>query len=437
MIEKLKSIKNHRGFMKYFYNTSWLFVERIFRMSIGIFIGIWMARYLGVEKFGIFSYAQSFVGLFAAISTLGLDGIVIRELVKEKNEKVLLGTVFFLKLIGAFATLVFISIAINFTENESITNILIFIIASATIFQSFNVIDMYFQSIVLSKYIAYANIISQTISLLIKATLILYKAPLIAFAYAVLFDSIILAFWYIYFFFKYSKFTFFNFRFNRKIAIFLLKSSWPLILSGIVISIYMKIDQVMIKEMLGNKAVGLYAAAVKLSQAWYFIPMLIASSLYPAIINAKEINEKIYYERLQKLYDFMVWISLVIAISMTFLSNWVVELLYGGQYNEAGNVLKIHIWAGIFVALGVVRGKWIIVENLQKYTPIYLLIGLILNILFNYFYIPKYGIEGAAYATLIAQAGGTLIAPLFIKETRISFKMMMKSLLLIPSIIKI
>ena len=130
-------------------------------MLVGLFVGIWIARYLEPEQFGLFSYAQSFVGLFTAFATLGLDGIVVRELVKgESRRDILLGTVFWLKLIGAFLVLIFLAIAVNFTSNDHYTNKFIFIIASATIFQSFNVVDFYFQSKVLSKYVVFANIIS-------------------------------------------------------------------------------------------------------------------------------------------------------------------------------------------------------------------------------------------------------------------------------------
>ncbi len=313
MITKLKSLKNHQGFMKYFKNTSWLFGEKILRMIVGLFVGIWVARYLGPEQFGLFSYAQSFVGLFTAIATLGLDGIVIRELVKDESKRdVLLGTAFRLKLIGAFGVLLFLAVAVNFTSNDHYTNILIFIIASATIFQSLNVIDMYFQSKVLSKYVVYANIISLFISTIIKIILLLNEAPLIAFAWVILFDSFVLAMGFLYFY-LHNHLSFRVWKFEKSVAISLLKDSWPLILSGIVISIYMKIDQVMIKEMLDSEAVGQYAAAVRLSEAWYFIPMVIASSLFPAIINAKKQSEELYYARLQKLYDLMVWMAIAIA----------------------------------------------------------------------------------------------------------------------------
>ena len=193
----------------------------------------------------------------------------------------------------------------------------------------------------------------------------------------------------------------------------------------------MKIDQVMIKVMLDSEAVGQYAAAVKLSEAWYFIPMVIASSLFPAIINSKKQSEVLYYARLQKLYDLMIWMAIAIAVPMTFISGWVVDLLYGAQYNEAASVLMIHIWASIFVFLGVASSKWLIIENLQGYAMINTIIGAITNILLNLLLINYFGIEGAAWATLISYFIAAYLCLSFFKSTRINFYKLSKSLILI------
>jgi O-antigen/teichoic acid export membrane protein len=411
--------------MKYFKNTSWLFFEKILRMIVGLFVGIWVARYLGPEQFGLFSYAQSFVGLFTAIATLGLDEIVVRELLKDESRRdELIGTAFYLKLIGAIAVLIVLAIAIQFTSNDHYTNILVFIIASATIFQAFNVVDMYFQAKVLSKYVVYANVISLFISSIVKIVLILNDAPLIAFAWATLFDSVVLALGFIYYYIKNnSTFKIQNLKFSKATAVALLKDSWPLILSGIVISIYMKIDQVMIQEMIGSEAVGQYAAATRLSEAWYFIPMVVASSLFPAIINAKKQSEELYYARLQKLYDLMVWMAIAIALPMTFLSDWLINLLYGEQYSQAGTVLMIHIWTGVFVFLGVAFGKFLTTQNWTKKSFYRTLLGAILNIILNFILIPKYGINGAAIATLLGQFIANYVYDIFDRDLHNQLKM--------------
>ena len=192
--------------MRYFRNTSWLFAEKVLRMFIGLFVGVWVARYLGTEQFGLLSYVQSFVFLFTAIATLRLDSIVVRELVKsDMQDDFLLGTAFGLKLLGAIVTLPVLGIAVQMTSNDQYMNTLVFIISSSTIVQSFNVIDFYYQSKVLSKYVAFANTISLILSSIIKVGLILTDSPLLFFALTAIFDSIILSIGLVYFYKKTSQ----------------------------------------------------------------------------------------------------------------------------------------------------------------------------------------------------------------------------------------
>lgn len=428
LVSKINELKNRQGFMRYFKNTSWLLGEKILRMAVGLFVGIWVVRYLGPEQFGLLSYAQSFVFLFTAFATLGLDGIVVRELVKDESKRdELLGTAFTLKLIGAVIVLLMLTLIINIMSADTQTKLLIIIIASATLFQSMNVVDFYFQSKVLSRYVAFANTLTLFVSSVVKIWLIVNDAPLVAFAAVVLLDSVVLSLGFLYTYLKVGgEIT--QWTFNKHIALNLLKDSWPLILSGLVVSIYMRIDQVMIKEMLNAEAVGQYAAAVRLSEAWYFIPMVIASSLFPAIIEAKKQSEELYCERLQKLYDLMVWLAIAIALPMTFLSDWVVGLLYGGQYSQAGSVLMIHIWSGIFVFLGVASGKWYLSENLQKYAFLRTFLGVVANIFLNITLIPRYGVEGAAIATLISQIIAAYVYDFLNERTRGVFYMKTRSL---------
>lgn len=447
---KINQLANHHGFMKYFKNISWLMGEKILRMCVGLFVGIWVARYLGPEQFGLLSYAQSFVFLFTAIATLGLDGIVVRELVNHPEKRdTLLGTAFGLKLIGAIMILPLLAIGVQLTSNDSYTNILVFIIASATIFQSFNVIDFYYQATVRSKYVALANAIALALSSVIKIGLILNEASLLAFAAMVVFDSMVLSLGLIYFYLNQSQFQdefnagqdvenrlaerILKFKFTGTMAVELLKASWPLILSGLVVSIYMKIDQIMIKEMMDVEAVGQYAAAVRISEAWYFIPMVIASSLFPAIINAKKISKVLYYARIQNLYSTIVWITVVIAVPISLSSDWIISFLYGPEYSQAASVLTIYALGGIFVSLGVVSGKWYLVENLQVLAFWRTFHGLLINVLLNFLLIPKFGLIGAAFSTLVGQAVAAFIFDVFHKKTRFQFRLKLKALLLINS----
>jgi O-antigen/teichoic acid export membrane protein len=418
----------HAGFRRYFANTSWMFGEQMLRMIAGLLVGIWVARYLGPEQFGMFSYALAFVAIFGSVAKLGLDSIVVRDLVNEPHKRdVFLGTAFWLKLIGALVTLVIVAFTTLFTSNDYTTNLYIFIIASGIIFQSFEVIDFYFQSKVLSKFVSICKIMQLLFSSLLKIYFVLTGADLLWFVVVSLIDQITLAITF-YIAYRYQKLGGFYRHFDWDVTKKLLKDSWPLIFSGLVIAIYMRIDQIMIKEMLGEIEVGIYSAAVRLSEVWYFVPMLITNSLFPAIVNAKKMDEALYYKRLQQLYTFMVWIAISIALPITFLSDWLVTSLYGVPYREAGLVLMIHIWSGIFVFLGVASGSWFASENLQRLAFYRTFSGMIVNVALNYFLIPIYGVAGAAVATLIAQVMAAFVFDAFSKQTRKVFFMKLNTL---------
>jgi O-antigen/teichoic acid export membrane protein len=432
LIARLKhlthSAKTHPGFRRYFANTSWMFAEQILRMVAGLLVGIWVARYLGPEQFGVFSYAIAFVSLFSSIAKFGLGTIVVRDLVKKPEQRdSYLGTAFWLKLIGAILMLGIVAITMQLTTSDHLTNLYILFIASGAIFQSFEVVDFYFQSQVLSKFVSICKMTQLLISSILKLYFVFTGADLIWFVLITLFDQFTLAL-SLYLAYRYQKLGSFYRHFNMMLAKQLLKDSWPLIFSGLVVMIYMRIDQIMIKEMLGEREVGLYSAAVRISELWYFIPAIITTSLFPSIVNAKKISEKLYYSRLQRLYTVLVWSSIAIALPMTFLSESLITLLYGDTFENAGDVLMIHIWAGVFVSLGVASGAWLTSQNLQNHAFYRTFFGAVINVIMNLVLIPIYGMIGSAIATVIAQMMAALLFDLFSSKTRIGFFMKLKTL---------
>lgn len=380
-----------------------MFGEQFLRIIAGLFVGIWVARYLGPEQYGLFSYVLAFTAIFGGIAKLGLDGIMVRELVKyPKKRDSYLGTAFWLKILGAFIVMGLIAAILPFTSNDATTNLFTFIIAAGLVFQSLEVVEFYFQSKVLAKIVSICKVTQLTLSSIIKIYLVLTETELIWFVLVTALDALSLAISY-FVAYQLQKNSAFYKHFDFGIAKQLLKDSWPLIFSAIVVMIYMRIDQIMIKEMLGEYEVGIYSVAVRLSEAFYFIPMLVTKSLFPAILNAKKQSEELYKQRLQRLYTFMVWFAIAIALPMTFLSKWLILQLFGEAYQEAGQVLMIHIWAAIFVFLGVAFSKYLLTENLTKITFQRTLLGAVSNLIFNLWLIPIYGVSGAAVATLLAQ----------------------------------
>jgi len=423
-----EQIRSNEALRKILYNTSWLFADRIIRMGIGVIVIVWIARYLGPEQFGIYNYAIAFVALFTALSTLGLDHIVVREIVRQPDKKdEIVGSALLMRFLASVITVVLISIIIILLRpDDALTRLMVLIIASAMIFQSFEVIDFWFQSQVQSKYTVLAKNVAFLFISGVHIGLILSEASLIAFAIARLGEMFLFAVGLV-FLYRYSGSALRKLRFRLKQATHLLRDSWPLILSGIMIMLYMRIDQVMLGEMIGDASVGIYSAAIRLTEVWFFIPTAILISVFPNIIETKKKNEGLYYRRLQRLYTLLTWIAIIIAILIMFIAKPIINVLYGSEYIEASSVLVISIWAGVFVFQGLARGKWFLAEDLQKFAYIFTGIGVIINVILNLLLIPRYGATGAAIATLITQCIVVIPAPLFNRKTRLSSIMILRS----------
>ena len=428
ILKKTLQLKHHSGFRKYFANTSWLLGERILRMAVSLFVTIYVARYLGPERFGLLSYALSFVWLFSSLASFGTDNILVRELVRHPEQrKNLIGTVFWLKVCGSVVMGTAITTVLYFRTEDQQTYWLIALIALGFLFQATNVVEFYFQAQIQSKFTVRVQIIQLLITSLLKIYLVWSEAELVWFAVALMLDQAVVAVLLLIMYrWKIEKFPYLSFNIIK--AKLLLKDAWPLIFAGMVVSIYMKIDQIMLKEMLNAKAVGVYAGAVKLCEAWYFVPTALVASLFPAVVAARKKSATTYEERVQKLYDLMVWGSVAVALPTTLLSDWIILILYGTDFQEAADVLRIYIWAGVFVSLGVASSKWLVAENLQRYSFYVTTLGAILNVGCNLWFIPIYGIKGAAFATLMAQGTVSFVSLSFFSKTRKNCWKMINSL---------
>jgi polysaccharide transporter, PST family len=415
-------------------NIGWLFLDKIVRMGVGLYITLYIARYLGASQFGTFNYAIAFAAMFSPIATLGLDAVVIRYLVNDVSFKQqILPTVFWLKLIGSLGAL-FLSVAgiYLFRHNDSLTISLVSILAGVGVVQTFDTIDIWFQSQVESKYTVVAKNSAFILTAILRVMLIESKAPLIAFAIAGLVEAGLGALGLV-ILFKARGNTINLLQGDTSLAKKLLQESWPLILTGLSIMIYMRIDQIMLGQMIGEKAVGIYSAATRISEIWYFIPMAIASSIAPSIYAAKKISEQVYYQKIEKFIRLMVFASIIIAIPMTFLSGFIVTTIFGSEYVEAGGILAVHIWAAVFVFMGVATSPWFNAEELNHLSFHRTFLGALINVGLNLVLIPAYGGIGASIATVISQAFASFLSNIISPKTRVIFKVQLRALLPIGS----
>ena len=430
VIQKVSLLKGRTGLHKILANISWLFADRILRMGFGLVVGIWVARYLGVQQFGLLNYAIAFVAIFNPLANLGLDVVVVRRLVADPTQQQsILGTSFWMRFVAGWLTWLAVIIGIYLLRHDdAMTIVTVTILGAANIFQSFDTIDLWFQSQVRSKYSVLAKNAAFIATTSIRVVMVLSHAPLVAFVVAILLEAVLGAVGLL-IVYKQQGYLVKLWQWSRSLAQDLLRESLPLILSGLTIMIYMRIDQIMLGQMIGDKAVGVYSAATRISEVWYFIPMTVSSSVMPSIFNAKEISEELYYQRIGGLNRGLTWLAIAVAIVMTFVSKPLIVMLFGNSYIESGTILAVHIWASVFVFSGVATSGWFIAENLSYLSLYRTLSGAIVNILLNFFLIPIYGGLGAAIATVIAQAVASFISNGVNPKTRKLFKIQIKSLL--------
>ena len=411
-------------------NTGWLFGDHAARMAVGLFVSIWMARYLGPEEFGLLSYAIAFVALFAAVAGLGLNNIVVRDVVSDpQGTGATLGTAFVLQFAGGVLAFCLLVLAISFARpDDGFAKLVVVVLGFAMVFKSADVAKYWFESQVQSKYAVWVENGAYLFFSGIKVVLILAHASLMAFVWVALAEAVLVATGLLAMY-VWRGGSMGVWRASRQRAAVLLGDSWPLVLSGLAIMVYMRIDQIMLGQMLGDEAVGIYSAAVRISEVWYFVPTAVAASAFPAIIEAKKQSEALYMRRLQQLNDLMVRLSILAAILMTLLASWLVVLLYGPGYQGAGSVLALHVWTGLFVSMGVVSGRWYLVEGLQKLLFARTLAGAFINILANLLLIPVLGVLGAAIGTLLSQIAAAYLFDFLSLRTRPVFWMKSRSFL--------
>jgi O-antigen/teichoic acid export membrane protein len=396
-------LENRHELQRAIDNTGWLFADKVIRMGLGLLVGIWIARYLGPTQFGLLNFAGSFATLFSAIALLGLESIIVRELVRNPvGQDELLGTTFFLRLLSggiSFAAALLTIVIIR--PEQPTTYLLVALAGTMLIFQATDVIDLWFQSEVKSRYVVMAKNGAFVCSAILKVVLILAKASLIAFAVVNALELVLGAVGLV-IVYRLNGQLISRWRVRLATVRRLLAESLPLVLSGIVFMVYLRVDQVMLGQMVGDREVGIYAAAVRVAEIWYFIPTAVVSSVFPNIIKARESDEEEFYRRLQRLYNLMAFMGYAVAVPMTICSGFIINLLFGEAYSAAGPMLAVLVWAGLFANLTVARNAYLLAMNWSRVLFFVVSLGALVNVALNLVLIPRFGGMGAVIASCVS-----------------------------------
>ncbi|MEK7818238.1 MAG: flippase [Bacteroidota bacterium] len=411
-------------------NLTWLSFDRVVRTIGAVFVNVIITRYLGPENFGILNYAIAFAGIFTPIIGLGLNAIVIRDIVRNvENKDEILGTAFVLRKYGGVVAIIFSAVGIFLIKPDDYRmQILVIITSIGLAFQAFEVIDFWFQSQVQSKYTVIAKNLAFFIIAIFKIIFVLLNADILVFIILGSIEFVVAALALIYMY-KKSGNTIRKWKYSSEQAKYFLASCWPIIISDIAVFAQIRIDQIMIGHFLSNKELGFYAAAQRLSEPLGFIPMIILTSVYPVFLKIKEKSEKEFYERLTNLYRLMFILTILICLPISFFSEAIVNLLYGKEFLFSASILSLLIWTRFYAFYGVARSIVISADNLFTHTLISSSCGVTVNLISNYFLIPKIGIVGAIISTHLSFIVTIFLFDAFAKKTQTNFKAMIYAML--------
>ena len=404
--------------------------DRLIRLAIGVGVSAWMARYLGPGDFGSLNYAMAFVGLFAALASLGLQNIVVRDLVRRPQQQdELIASAFVLRLVGAT-----LAIGLAFTvisllrPDDPVARTLVLIMSVALLPQAVDLVDYRNQASMNARPIVLIRNAAFLVFSSIKIAIILNQGSILMFAVAFSAETIVVAIAFM----VYARASGWAIRLrsaSRAECLRLLKEIWPLILAGVSVTIYMRIDQIMLGEMLNDEAVGLFAAAVRISEIWYFMPAAVMAAAAPVLTRLHRESPQLYQDKTLSVIRLLVWTGIAAGFLFLVLSRFLVAWLYGPSYLGSADVLVIHGWTGVFVGLNAVSAYWLVNAGRLKLTMLQTLAGAGVNVVLNLVLIPEFGIVGAASATIVSQAVSSLFLNYLFGATRDLFRLQIRAFL--------
>jgi PST family polysaccharide transporter len=410
-------------------NSAWLFADKILRMALGLLVGVLTARALGPANYGLLNFALAFAGFFGPLCSLGLDSVLMRNLVLHPSRSgLLLGSAAGLRLMGCMAALLLaLGTHSIFYASDSPGRSLLLAVLVAQLFGVQDLVDMAFQSLGRADWGVMARWLPLAVGTLWRIFLIVSGKGLIWFAWALSLESAVGAFalglaW------RFRGHSRKPWSWSARLARSLFKSSWPLALTGLSVALYMRLDQVLVRAYLGDKQLGLYSVSVRFAELWYFMPMAVCAAAYPQLLALHKAKGAAAFEAgLSKLFRSLVLLGLAAGAFLSFAGPFIIGRLYGADYAPASVTLAILAWAGIFVGLGIAREQWLILNGMAKFSFATTLGGAVLNLILNLWWLPRFGAPGAAWATLAAQAASTMILLALHPRTRPLFRLQLRA----------
>ena len=411
-------------------NFGWLLTERVVRFGLGTVVGFVVARYLGPTQLGSLSYCLAVVTLFGVFAGFGLDAVIKRDLLQTPEHTAqLLADGMALRLLAGSGAALGLLVFLAAGPDQGSSERKIFMILGLLVWQpALMVPELWLQARLLARYSVVAQTAALAVSASLRIWLVLIEAPLVAYASATVIEALLAGI-----FLRYAarraglRIHWFAARFEsmRRLA----AEAGPLAMASLAIVVYIKIDEVMLRQLVGATEVGIYSAATRLTEVWYFLPAALASSLLPALMRARAGGEEPYRRHLQRYYDLNAAVAYLLSVPMALTAPWLVRVAYGTPFAASSAIVVVHIWSIVFVFLGVARGQWLVNERLQRFYLMVTLSGAVINIALNFVFIPRWGGVGAAWATVFAQATAAWLSSFCSRDVRSAGWMQTRALL--------
>ncbi len=411
-------------------NAGWMVGEKVIQMLISLVISLLTARYLGPSNYGLINYATSFTAFFAAFCNLGLNSLMVKELVdRPEEEGMVLGTAMGMRAISSILSAITIMAVVCVIDRDEPTTILVVALCSlGMVFHVLNTLNYWFQRHLKSKFTAVAALVAYVATAVYRVVLMISGQSVTWFALATSVDYVCLAALLVYFYKKEGGRKFgFSWQYGKQ----MLSRSKHYILAGLMASIYGQTDKLMLKQMLDLTETGYYSTALAVNSMWCFILAAIIDSMYPSVMEAhKAGNEELFKQKNRLMYAIVFYVSMAAAVGFNIFAELIIFILYGKAYLPAAMPLRIVSWYTAFSYLGVARNAWIVSKDRQKHLIKIYATAAIGNVALNALLIPRWGANGAAVASLIAQILTGMVIPFFIKDLRENAVLMMEGICL-------
>lgn len=410
-------------------NSGWLVAGKSLTLGLAFISIAVVARVYGPSTFGALSLSLSIVALLIPFIQLGLNSIVTRDLVNDPGRQgEILGTVMVMRSVGTLISMLMIALLVVFGSfsDASIENY-VQILLLGELAKVGLVFSFWFESKTQGKIVAICEFLATFIACTTRVVFSFLKMDFEYIVYAHAFEGALIGSFYMVAFRFWAR-PVQRVEFSLSLAFQYLKKCLPLVASSLTAVIYQKIDQVMLAYYMDHAAVGVYAVASRISEMWYFVPTMIAVSAFPTILNAKTESLLEYNSYLQRIFDYLALIGFSAAICVTVVSPFFIVSFFGPEYSSSVAILVVHVWGGVFISMRALVSKWILAEDILRYSLISQGAGAIINIALNTIMIPLYGPLGAGIATLIAYATAGYLIFAISPATREVFFMMTKSL---------